>query len=229
MTANDDLDQQLSSFLREGPTELPYQSFDAVRDRTEQTRQRAFMGPRRTPIMSKFVIIGLGAAAVVVIGIFLGGQLLGTPTNLGGPGAEPSATVEATETAEPTVSQEARTLTFDIEPMATGGQARGTVVVDIAGGGYTMTITVENLVPNGQYPITMFAGQCPTPYLPGPDTPGYVVEIVRQTPADDSGTLMYEKEFEGLWEIPETGRTLIISGRVPAESNTNIACADLTQ
>lgn len=158
--------------------------------------------------------IGLGAAAVVVIGTFLGAQLLGTPTNLGG----------ASETAEP------RTLTFDIEPMATGGEARGTVVVDIAGGGYTMTITVENLEPNGQYPINLFAGHCPNPKLPSGDNPdGYAVLIVQQTPADDSGTLTYEKEFEGLWEIPEAGRTLTIGGRAPAKSNTNIACADLTE
>jgi hypothetical protein len=29
----------LTDFLRDGPTELPYQSLDAVRDRTEQTGQ----------------------------------------------------------------------------------------------------------------------------------------------------------------------------------------------
>jgi hypothetical protein len=165
---------------------------------------------------------------VVVIGILLGAQLL-APTNLGGPGAEPSATAEASETPESTASQEARTLTFDIEPMATGSEARGTVVVDIAGGGYTMTITVENLDPNGQYPINMFAGQCPNPELPGPDNPGVHVTIVSQTPADERGTLTYEKEFEGLWEIPEAGRTLTIGGRAPADANTNIACADLTE
>ena len=66
MTAHDDLDRQLNDFLRDGPTELPYQSFDAVRDRTEQTRQRVVIGPWRIPEMNKFVTIGLGAAAVVV-------------------------------------------------------------------------------------------------------------------------------------------------------------------
>ena len=164
------------------------------------------------------LVIGLGAAAVIVIGISLGVQLLGMPTNLGGPSAEPSATVEA------------RTLTFDIEPMAAGGEAHGTVVVDIAGGGYTMTITAENLEPSGQYPINMFAGQCPNPKVPSSSNPdGYAVLIVQQTPADDSGTLTYEKQFQGLWEIPEAGRVLTIGGRAPAEDNTNIACADLTE
>ena len=36
MTAHDDLDRQLNDFLRDGPDELPYESFDAVRDRTER-------------------------------------------------------------------------------------------------------------------------------------------------------------------------------------------------
>ena len=67
MTAHDDLDRQLNDLLRDGPTELPYQSFDAVRDRTEQTGQRVVIGPWRLPEMNKIVTIGLGAAAVVVL------------------------------------------------------------------------------------------------------------------------------------------------------------------
>ena len=227
-----DVSRAIRSWLHEDRHEDVSRIAGAVLDQVDAVPQRrAMWWPAwRTPTMNKVLTYGLGAAAVVVIGIFLGAQLLGTPTNLGGPGAEPSATVEASATAEPTVSQEARTLTFDIEPMATGGEARGTVVVNIAGGGYTMTITVENLEPNGQYPINMFAGQCPNPKVPSSSNPdGYAVLIVQQTPADDSGTLTYEKEFEGLWEIPEDGRTLTIGGRAPAKSNTNIACADLTE
>ena len=215
-----DVSRAIRSWLHEDRHEDVSRIAGAVLDQVDAVPQRrAMWWPAwRTPTMNKVLTYGLGAAAVVVIGIFLGAQLLGTPTNLGGPGAEPSAT------------QEARTLTFDIEPMATGGEARGTVVVDIAGGGYTMTITVENLEPNGQYPINMFAGQCPNPKVPSSSNPdGYAVLIVQQTPADDSGTLTYEKEFQGLWEIPEDGRTLTIGGRAPAKSNTNIACADLTE
>ena len=73
MTAHDDLDRQLTDFLRDGPDELPYQSFDAVRDRTDQTRQRVVLGPWRVPEMNKFLVIGLGAAAVVVA-VFVGAQ-----------------------------------------------------------------------------------------------------------------------------------------------------------
>ena len=87
MTAHNDLDRQLNDFLRDGPTELPYQSFDAVRDRTEQTGQRVVIGPWRLPEMNKIVTIGLGAAAVVVL-LFVGSQLLGSPT--GGLGSRPT-------------------------------------------------------------------------------------------------------------------------------------------
>ena len=96
MTAHDDLDRQLNDFLRDGPAELPYQSFDAVRDRTEQTRQRVVLGPWRVPEMNKFLAIGLGAAAVVVA-VFVGAQFFGSPS--GGLGSQPTASPEPTEPA----------------------------------------------------------------------------------------------------------------------------------
>jgi hypothetical protein len=65
MSAQHDLDRQLNAFLVDGPTSLPDASFDAVRDRTEQTRQRVVLGPWRVPTVSKLVPIGLGAAAVI--------------------------------------------------------------------------------------------------------------------------------------------------------------------
>ena len=106
MTAHNDLDRQLNDFLRDGPDELPYQSFDAVRDRTEQTAQRVVIGPWRLPEMNKFVTIALGAAAVVVL-VFVGAQLFGSPTGgTGGPGGEPTASSEPTATPEPTASPE---------------------------------------------------------------------------------------------------------------------------
>ena len=105
MTAHHDLDRQLSDFLREGPDELPYQSFDAVRDRTEQTRQRVVIGPWRLPEMNKIVTIGLAAAAAVVVLVFVGAQLFGSPTGgTGAPGGEPTATPEPTASPEPSSS-----------------------------------------------------------------------------------------------------------------------------
>ena len=101
MTAHDDLDRQLNDLLRDGPTELPYPSFDAVRDRTEQTRQRVVLGPWRVPEMNKFLAIGLGAAAVV-LAVFVGAQFFGSPS--GGLGSQPTASPEPTATPEPSPS-----------------------------------------------------------------------------------------------------------------------------
>jgi hypothetical protein len=102
MTAHDDLDRQLNDFLRDGPDELPYQSFDAVRDRTDHTRQRVVFGPWRVPEMNKFLAIGLGAAAVVVA-VLIGYQVFGS-TGGGGVGAGPIATPEPTASPEPSPS-----------------------------------------------------------------------------------------------------------------------------
>jgi hypothetical protein len=104
MTAHNDLDRQLNDFLRDGPTELPYQSFDAVRDRTEHTGQRAVLGPWRFPEMNKILTIGLAAAAVLVIGLFVGTQLLAAPS--GGIGSDPPESLEPVATSEPTATPE---------------------------------------------------------------------------------------------------------------------------
>ena len=93
MTAHNDLDRQLTDFLREGPEELPYESFDAVRDRTERTGQRVFIGPWRLPEMNKTLTFGLVTAALVVAA-FVGAQLFGSPN--GGFGSD-----EAPAGAEP--------------------------------------------------------------------------------------------------------------------------------
>ena len=82
MTTHHDLDRELNAFLREGPTELPDESLDAVFDRTEQTRQRVVLGPWRLPEMNKILTFGLGAAAVVVV-LLVGSQLFGSPSNVG--------------------------------------------------------------------------------------------------------------------------------------------------
>ena len=104
MTARDDLDRELDAFLRDGPTELPQPSFYAVRARTETTRQRVGFGPWRMPdIMNKFVPIGLGAAALVVV-LVAGSQLLGQspPGGVGtAPTASPSPSTSPATSASP--------------------------------------------------------------------------------------------------------------------------------
>jgi hypothetical protein len=97
MTAHHDLDQQLTAFLRDGPAELPGASFDAVRDRTEQTRQRVVIGPWRVATVSKLVPIGLGAAAVIAV-LFIGSRFIGSPSsNVGGPATQPPASAAPSE------------------------------------------------------------------------------------------------------------------------------------
>ena len=94
MTAHNDLDRQLNDFLRDGPTELPYESFDAVRDRTEQTGQRVVIGPWRTPHMNAFAKLAIAAAAVVAVAV-IGINLM--PDQVG-PGATPSVSPSPTPT-----------------------------------------------------------------------------------------------------------------------------------
>jgi hypothetical protein len=94
MNAPNDLDGQLQAFLREGPTDLPDLSFDAVRASIEHERQRVVIGPWRLPEMNRYVPIGLGAAAVVAV-VAVGAQLLGAAPAFG-PGAGASPSVSAT-------------------------------------------------------------------------------------------------------------------------------------
>jgi hypothetical protein len=99
MTAHNDLDRQLDAFLLDGPTRLPDSSFDAVRDRTEQTPQRVVIGPWRVPTLNKLVPIGLGAAAVIGV-LFLGSQFIGSPSsNVGGPASQSPASTPPTAAA----------------------------------------------------------------------------------------------------------------------------------
>ncbi len=79
MTASRDPDRLIHEFLLEGEEQLHDQVYDVVRAEIEQKRQRAVFGPWRLPTMNKFVTIGLGAAAVVVL-VFLGAQLFGSPS-----------------------------------------------------------------------------------------------------------------------------------------------------
>jgi len=100
MSAPRDLDGLLNTFLQEGPLELPDPSYDQVRDRMDHTRQRAFIGPWRTPDMNRYLKTGLAAAAVVLIAVVGYNLLPGSPA----PGGEPSATPELTATVEPSPS-----------------------------------------------------------------------------------------------------------------------------
>jgi hypothetical protein len=142
MNPQNDLDQQLNAFLREGPSELPYQSFDAVRDRMEQTSQRVAIGPWRTPIMNRFVTLGLGAVAVAAV-VFVGAQLFARPSTNPGAG-NPTPTQQ--ETAKPTPSQFAGGEP-SVGPFAINdGDLR--VTVDLASRGWTADPSLDYMHKN---------------------------------------------------------------------------------
>src|SRR6188508_3089454 len=104
MTASRDPDRLIHQFLLEGEEQLHDQVYDVVRAEIEQKRQRVMFGPWRLPTMNKFVTIGLGAAAVVVL-VFVGAQLFGSPSGgTGALGGEPTPTAEPTATPAPSPS-----------------------------------------------------------------------------------------------------------------------------
>ena len=101
MTTSRDPDRLIHAFVREGAEQLDDQIYDAVRAEIDRKRQRVVIGPWRVPTMSKFLTIGLGAAAVIAV-LFLGSRFVGSPSsNVGGPAVVASPTPAS---AEPTSS-----------------------------------------------------------------------------------------------------------------------------
>lgn len=101
-----DVDRAIRSWLHEDRHEDASRVAGAVLDRAETTPQRrsTWWPARRTPTMNKFLTVGLGAAAVVVV-LLVGAQLLASPSgpNLGGPPSD-SPTPVPTSTAVPSAA-----------------------------------------------------------------------------------------------------------------------------
>jgi hypothetical protein len=108
MSTDRDTTRIVRSWLEDGATRLPDDVLGAVLAEVPTTPQRrATRWPAwRTPTMNKFLAIGLGAAAVVVA-LFVGAQLFGTPN--GGTGGQPTPTPEPTVTAEPSPAEPSQT------------------------------------------------------------------------------------------------------------------------
>jgi hypothetical protein len=100
-----DVNRAIRSWLHADRHEDSSRIAGAVLDLAETTPQRrtTWWPARRTPTMNKFVTIGLGAAAVVVLALLLGTQLLGSGGGTGA-GDEPSPTPTVEPTPEPTPS-----------------------------------------------------------------------------------------------------------------------------
>jgi hypothetical protein len=69
MTASSDLDRRIAALLEEGPIELPDRVYGAVRSEIDITRQRAVIGPWRTPDMHFSWKLPVMAAAIVLAAV----------------------------------------------------------------------------------------------------------------------------------------------------------------
>lgn len=138
MTASRDPDGLIRAFIREGEEQLNDRVYDAVRASIEQKRQRARIGPWRTPTMNKFVTIALGAAAVVVL-LFVGVQLFGSSDGGVGDQPTPTPTGEATPDSTPSPSADAGLSEgpfFVDDPLGPEGAALITVTIPSSGWTY---------------------------------------------------------------------------------------------
>lgn len=109
MTAPRDPDVLIQEFLGEGQAELPDRAFETVRHEIHRTRQRAVIGPWRTPSMNNQVKMAMAAAAIVVVAVAGINLMPRDGAAIGGPDAvSPSPVVSASP--EPSPSQRAARL-----------------------------------------------------------------------------------------------------------------------
>jgi len=69
MTASRDPDRLIAAYLEDGPTELARDSYVAVDEIVQRTRQRTLIGPRRTRPMNLVPRAILATAAVIVAAV----------------------------------------------------------------------------------------------------------------------------------------------------------------
>ena len=99
MSTERDTTRIVRSWLRGDEHDSADRVLNAVLDALDTTPQRraTWWPVRRTPTMNKFVTIGLGAAAVVVVAVVVGAQLFGLPS--GGVGSQTTPTPQPSPTA----------------------------------------------------------------------------------------------------------------------------------
>ena len=148
MSTDRDTTRVVRSWLMTDEHESADRVLGAVLDRLDTTPQRrATPWPvRRIPTMNRFLSIGLGAAAVVVL-LFLGSQLFGSPGGVGGPGVEPTSTPEPTAapTAAPTSSSSVWAGTPEGSFVLTGAGDPVQVTVDVTSPGWMPLAAFDSL------------------------------------------------------------------------------------
>ncbi|MDP9271942.1 MAG: superoxide dismutase family protein [Chloroflexota bacterium] len=118
-------------------------------------------------------------------------------------------------------TQSPRTLTLDLNPLQ-GAAAHGSVLIEVKGDGYTMTVTVEGLTPNSIHTLYINSGSCAAIKS---DVDTTVAQDVR---ADASGKATSMTTYHDAYSIPAEGRVLVVHGDEPAQSQVRLACAELT-
>jgi hypothetical protein len=93
MTSQHDPDRLIRSYLEDGPSELPRDSYEALDERITRTRQRAGVGPWRDPRMLTLSRAVIGVAAVLTAAIVF--LVVGSPGRLGPGGSAPPASSPA--------------------------------------------------------------------------------------------------------------------------------------
>ena len=158
------------------------------------------------------------AALGVSILLVLGGCTSGANSP-----ASPSASVApAPPSASPSSpAQSPRTLTFELNPIG-AYTANGTVVIDITGDGYTMTVTVLGLDPDSHHLLNMHGGTCSAPDLE------LILPLSHDVQADGSGMGTFMTTYPSDYLIPAAGRIVAIHGNSPDQADRHIACATLT-
>jgi len=137
MSTDRDTTRIVRSWLRDDEHQSADRVLDAVLDRLDTTPQRrtTWWPARRTSDMNKFVVLGVAAAAVLLI-VFIGVQLTGTP-NLGGLLPTPAVT-ESPQPDSPTPSPTDPTAGFPSSGLVPVG--RHSMIV----GGVPLSIEVAN-------------------------------------------------------------------------------------
>ena len=139
-------------------------------------------------------------------------------------GTTTAATPSPSPSPRPSPIQSPRTLTFQIN--GADDPAHGTVVIDIKGSGYTMTVTGLGLQPNSGHLINIHAGAC------GAEDTSVLVNV-QHVKADPTGKFVSATDWPSAWSVSSAGRILTIHGSdPPIGSNldpfSHIACANLT-